>query len=97
MAKQLQNNKGFLVIQMPWREYVAITDSFGQCDCCGEYDSNMTFYYVATVNTFFCKTCFDAWYSTAKHYKVDMEKERYNWNDKVSKLRDLGVFDEVRN
>ena len=91
MAKIFQNDKRFLIIEMPWREYVAITDSFGQCDCCGEYDSNMTFYYVATVNASFCKTCFDAWYSGATHYKVDMQKERYNYNDKKAKLQDLGV------
>lgn len=97
MAKQLQNNKGFLVIQMPWREYVAITDSWGLADCCGQNSCEDDVFYIAVLDSFFCKMCYDAWYSTAKHYKVDMEKERYNWNNKVSKLRDLGVFDEVRN
>ena len=91
MATRYQNSKNFLIIEMPWKEYVAITDSFGQCDCCGEYDSQMVFYYVAIVNSFFCKTCFDAWFSTAVRYKVDLQKERQNWNEKIAKLRDLGV------
>ena len=91
MAKKFQNDKRFLIIEMPWKEYVAITDSFGQCFCCGEYDSEMIFYYVATIDSFFCKTCYDAWYSGATNYKVDREKERQNWNKTVGKLRDLGV------
>ena len=91
MAKKFLNNKNFLIVEMPWKEYVVITDSFGQCDCCGEYDSEMVFYYVSVIDSFFCKTCFDAWYSSAKHYKVDMGKERKNYNEKISKLRDLGV------
>lgn len=91
MATRYQNDKGFLIIELPWKEYVAITDTYGICDCCGEYDSQMTFYYVAVENVFFCKKCFDAYCSGATHYKVDLQKERQNWNDKVSKLRDLGV------
>lgn len=91
MATKFQNDKQFLVIEMPWKEYVAISDTFGLCSCCGEYDSEMIFFYVATIDSFFCKTCFDAWYSGAINYKVDREKERQNWNKIVGKLRDLGV------
>ena len=90
MAKIFQNDKHFLVIEMTWKEFVAITDSWGLCDCCGQYDSDMVFYYVAVENVFFCKKCFDAWYSGAKHYTVDLQKERENWNKTISKLRDLG-------
>lgn len=91
MAKKFPNNKNFLIIEMPWKEYVAITDTFGCCDCCGEYDSEMVFYYVAVVNAFFCKKCFDAYYNGAKHYNVDLQKERQNWNNVIMKLKDLGV------
>ena len=97
MAKQFQNDKRFLIIELSWKEYVAITDTFGQCDCCGEYDSEMIFYYVAVVDVFFCKKCFDAYYSDAKHYEVDLQKERDNWNKTVAKLRDVGVWNENRN
>lgn len=97
MAKKFQNNKNFLIIEMPWREYVAITDSWGLCSCCGQYDSEAIFYYVAVINDFFCKTCFDAWYSGATHYSVDLQKERQNWNKTVEKLRDVGVWNENRN
>ncbi|MBQ2397625.1 MAG: hypothetical protein II304_11430 [Bacteroidales bacterium] len=93
MAKQLQNNKGFLVIQMPWREYVAITDSFGQCFCCGDYDSDMIFYYVATVDSFFCPKCYELWYSSAVNYKVDRPKEQYNFVSIKNKIKDLGSWE----
>lgn len=91
MAKKIQNNKNFLIIEVSWKEYVALTDSWGICDCCGNYDCEMVFYYVAVIDSFLCKTCFDAWYSNATHYKVDIQKERYNYNNKKQKLQDLGV------
>lgn len=91
MAKRIQNNKNFLIIEMTWKEYVAITDSWGLCDCCGQYDADMVFYYVAVTDSFFCKNCYDAWYSGATNYKVDREKERQNFNKKVSRIKDLGV------
>ena len=91
MATRIQNNKNFLIVEVSWKEYVALTDSWGMCDCCGDYDSEMVFYYVAVIDSFLCKTCFDAWYSTAKRYSVDIEKERQNYNKKKSRLKDLGV------
>lgn len=92
MAKQWNNDKGLLVIKMSWREYVAITDSFGLCDCCGTQRFDEGGFYVALVNDWYCKTCYDAYISGAKRYSVDREKERLNYNSVVNKLKDLGTW-----
>lgn len=92
VAYRYKNTKYFLVIKMSWREYVAITDSFGLCDCCGTDDFDKDGYYVAVVDSWYCETCFDAYYESAKHFSVDAIKERANYNVKVAKLRDLGTW-----
>ena len=92
MAKQWENKKRLLVVKMSWREYVAATDTFGICDCCGSSDFDEGGYYVALVNDWYCKTCFDAYYSGAVRASSDLIKERENWNKMVGKLRDLGCW-----
>ena len=92
MATQWINDKNLLIIKMTWREYVAITDSFGICDCCGTQQFDNRGYYVALVNDWYCPTCLDAYLKGAKRYSVDLEKERYNFNNVVSKLKDLGTW-----
>lgn len=96
MAQRYKNDKRFLVIKMSWREYVAITDTFGLCDCCGTSDFDEDGYYVATIDSWYCKTCFNAYYSGAKHYKVDMLAEREAYNKYMKKLKQLGTWqDEI--
>lgn len=93
MAKILKNDKRFLIIEMPWREYVAITDSWGLADCCGQNTSEENVYYIAVLNQFYCGICFNAWISTAMRYKSDLEKEQYNFVKMKGKLEDLGTWE----
>ena len=78
---------------MCWKECVAITDSWGLADCCGQNSSEEDLYYIAVLDQYYCKTCFDAWYSGAKRYRSDIEKEQYNFVGVKNKLVDLGVWD----
>lgn len=78
---------------MSWREYVACTDTFGFCSCCGTQVFDEDGYYVAVVDDWYCKTCFDAFYSGATHFSVDLAKERSNYNKMVVLLKDLGTFE----
>ena len=95
MATQVKNKKGFLIIKMSWREYVAATDTFGFCSCCGTQSFPEDGYYVAMVNDWYCKTCYDAYISGATHFKVDLEKERLAFNDMKNKLIGLGTWENV--
>ena len=92
MATQIQNDKRFLVVKMTWQEFVAITDTWGLADCCGQNTSEEPVFFIATLNQFYCTSCYNAWYDTATHYRVDVEKERYNYNDVVKKLKALGTW-----
>ena len=94
MANKYENDKQLLIIHMSWREFVAARDEFGQCYCCGEANFDEGGYYVAIVDDWYCKTCFDAYYSGAKRTKGDLEKERMNYNKMRNRLRDLGCFND---
>ena len=93
MATQFKNDKGFLIVYMTWREYVACTETWGLCDCCGESDFDNGGYYVANVNDWYCPKCFKAYYDSARFNKIDIRTERQNYNNIVGKLRDLGVWE----
>lgn len=93
MAKKWENDKNLLVIKMSWREYVAITDSFGLCDCCGTQDFSDGGYYVALVDDWYCSHCYNLYMSGAQRFSVDLEKERQNYNRVVNALKGLGTWD----
>ena len=92
MAEIVKNNKNFLVIKLSKIEYVAVSDSFGMCDICNNFDINNNFYYIAILDQFYCETCYNAWYSGATHYKVDMQKERNFFYNIEKKLKAMGVL-----
>lgn len=93
MATKIQNNKNFLIVEVSWKEYVALTDSWGIADCCGQNTIEEKLYYIAVLDQFYCKPCFDAWYSGVKKYKSDLEKEQMNFIKIKHKLEDLGTWE----
>lgn len=94
MAKMYPNNKNLKIIEMNWKECVAITDSWGLADCCGKNSSEEDLYYIAVLNQFYCKTCMDAWLSGTKRYKSDLQKEQANFIKVRNKLMDIGTWEE---
>lgn len=93
MAKLLTNSKGFLIIKMCWREYVAVSDTFGLCDLCGQNSCEEDLFFVAVLNQVYCPTCYKAWYDGAKRYSSEMQKEQLAFVEMKNKLNDLGVWD----
>lgn len=93
MASLWKNDRQFKIIKMTWKEYVAVTDSWGLCSCCGDNSSEEPLYYVALVNDTYCQTCFDAYYKEAKRYKSDFQKEQKNFIEMRNKLIDLGIWE----
>lgn len=93
MATKLENDKNYLIIKMSWADFVATTDSWGMCYCCSKYDASEKYYYVAMVNDYYCKTCFDAWYNSKKYLScADYQKERENYNKTIKLMQQKGVW-----
>lgn len=92
MAEILKNDKGFLIIKMSWRECVAITDSWGLSDCCGQNSSEEPLFYIAVLDQFYCESCYNAWYDTAKRYSSEIQKEQEAFVKVKNKLKDLGCL-----
>lgn len=95
MAKKYLNTKDYLIIEMSWREYVGCTGRWSLCDGCGDAISEEAGYYVALTNEWLCENCMKAFINSAprRNHKA-LETERTNWNEMVSKLRDMEVWDE---
>lgn len=92
MAKQIKNNKGFLVIKMSYQEYAVITDTFARCDLCG--DETTDGYYIPMIKQWYCQECYELWNRTAVHYKVDEDVERRRFNIMKQKIDLLGSWEE---
>ncbi len=77
MAKIVENNKGFKVIEISRIEMVSRLGSFGICDSCNRTAANG--YYVAVLNKWFCKECYNDWLSRAVNYPQDRAIENRNF------------------
>ena len=93
MAKVYPNSKGLKIIEMSWKECVAVTDSWGLCDMCGQNTSEEKIYYIGLINQFYCERCLDAYLVGARIYKNDVEKEQLNFVGIKNKLIDLGTWE----
>lgn len=89
MAKKIENDKGFLIIEM---DYLEATNNacFGfdgtiVCDQCNDIIDEKC-YYIAIINRAFCKKCCDKFISTSKRYKEDIAYEKRHYNFYAEKL-----------
>lgn len=79
MAKIVPNDKGFKVIQMSYAEISRLTGNvLPICDSCAKPDVSMG-YYIAVLNQWFCKRCYNNWYKDAKFYPEDTLIENRNY------------------
>lgn len=92
MAKKVENEKGFLIIEMTIQEAVACLDCFGECNLCG--DSVESGYYVAVIDQFYCETCYRAFIGGASRYRSDIGTERQRYIRVRRKLEDLETWEE---
>jgi len=86
MAKQIDNEKGFLEIETSMTECVEKFGGLGICDLCNNAD--FTGYYIAVLNSWYCQKCYQEWLSRAIRYKEDIPFEQRRF-DQYSKL--LGI------
>lgn len=91
MAKIIENEKGFRVIEITAEEMRRIypemqnADWFPMCDSCGRADLEKG-YYVAVLNQWFCPKCYEEWYSGAVRYPEDARIEERNFNTYKNRL-----------
>lgn len=81
MAKIFKNKKGVKVIEATRGEMVC---ALSECGCVGICDSCVLSksgigYYIAVLKCWYCKDCFNEWYSNAKYYPEDAEIENRNF------------------
>ena len=68
MAKVIENEKGFKVIEISAKEMILI-GNFNICDSCGiQHFGNG--YYVAVLNRWLCPRCYAVWYLRASNFAV---------------------------
>lgn len=77
MAKVIESKKGFKLIETSRLEIVEL-GGFGICDYCG--NTAETGVYIAVINSWYCKKCFEKWHERAKHYAQDSRIEERNFN-----------------
>lgn len=89
MAKKIENDKGFLIIEMDYLEAVKVAHfGFGEtiiCDQCNNLIDEKC-YYMAVLNQAFCKKCCDDFISKYKRHKEDIAYEKRNYNFYAEKL-----------
>lgn len=78
MARIIQNDKGFKLIEMSMKEIVT-AGGYAICDYCnGISDKGV---YIAVLNSWYCMECFDRWYVNAKRYVEDYIVEKENFRN----------------
>lgn len=76
MAKKVENNKGFLVLEINREEMMDKLSKYGClgiCDNCNNMPA--TGYYVAVLNRWLCKGCYDKFVRTVDRYPEDIPFE----------------------
>lgn len=89
MAKKVENDKGFLIIEMDYLEAVKIAlfgfDGAIICDQCNDI-INEECYYIAVLNQALCKKCCDDFISKYKRHDEDIAYEKRHYNFYAEKL-----------
>lgn len=81
MARRIEAGK-FLVIECTAGELMdAVQSGLCVCDFCDKPSlPNEVGYYIAVLNQWYCKKCFDSWLARARYYPEDADVERRNFN-----------------
>ena len=74
-----KNEKGFKVIQLSYAEISRLTGNLDPiCDRCANPKVSQG-YYIAVLNQWFCKKCYNDWNKEARYYPEDAEIENRNF------------------
>lgn len=77
MAKKVDNQKGFLVIEVSAAELSAQTGGVGICDYCNTPAEKG--YYIAVLNKWYCPKCYSEFCERSKRYDEDARIEKKNY------------------
>lgn len=78
--KEITNDKGFKVLEVSRVDLVnRLADRGCQGICDGCLSSPEIGYYVAVLNMWFCKKCYEEWLETADYYPEDSRVEIRNY------------------
>ena len=77
--KEIETDKGFLVMEVSRQELLSALgkQTLGVCDFCFANAENG--YYVAVLNQWLCKECYEKWLKTADYYPEDSRVEIRNY------------------
>lgn len=78
--KEFLNNKGFLILEVSRERMLDRLERYGClgcCDFCAVISEKG--YYVAVLNQWLCKECFNEWYGSAERYSEDIPIEEKNY------------------
>ncbi|HEY6143721.1 MAG TPA: hypothetical protein VIV55_09955 [Flavobacterium sp.] len=73
MAKIIENDKNFKIIEVSESEVKNKIGGFGICDSCNGFFGK--FKYIAVLNSCYCQECYDKWYEEAINYPEDQKYE----------------------
>ena len=82
MARIIENDNGFKVIELSRREILKI-GGYGICDFCD--NTTKQGYYIAVLNQWLCPECYREFIRTATRYESDkrIEDKNFNWFRKI--------------
>lgn len=77
--KEIVTEKGFLVMEVSREELISALGelTMGICDFCA--NSPEVGYYVAVINQWLCKDCYEKWHERAEYYPEDSKIETRNY------------------
>lgn len=85
MARIIEVDKSFRIIEVTESEVKNKIGGFGICDSCNGFFGK--FKYIAVLNSCYCQECFDKWYNTAVYYPEDKKYEEMCY-DRMLKMLD---------
>lgn len=82
MARQVDNAKGFLVLEISQEEAAYLGFGISKGCICMECNNIIEgpILYIAVLNDVMDKECFDKWYKRAHNYPEDRAIEQYNYD-----------------
>lgn len=84
MAKVIENEKGFKVIEISLSECANKLGGLGICDSCNNAAFNHK--YIAVLNSCYCNKCYEDFETNATYYPEDSKFENINFEATKSKL-----------
>jgi hypothetical protein len=85
MAKVIENQKGFKVIELSLTEVNKAFGGLGICDCCN--NASFKHNYIAVLNQCYCPECYTDFNERAIYYPEDSNVEDKNFEYAKKKLK----------